>query len=107
MKRVRTRIATDLHDDMAPAIRRSPSPAKWRTSTLGKAGEPMERIGALYRELLDSIRDIVWEVRALKMLVDGHNYKTAAVELSVSLNTIFPRAPHLRQAARLTRDRKR
>ncbi len=28
------------------------------------------------------------EVRVLKMLVDGHNYKTAAVELSVSVNTI-------------------
>ena len=28
------------------------------------------------------------EVRVLKMLVDGHNYKTAAVELGVSVNTI-------------------
>ena len=28
------------------------------------------------------------EVRLLKMLVEGHNYKTAAVELRVSVNTI-------------------
>jgi DNA-binding NarL/FixJ family response regulator len=28
------------------------------------------------------------EVRLLKLLVDGHNYKTAAAELSVSVNTI-------------------
>ncbi len=28
------------------------------------------------------------EIRLLKMLVDGHNYKTAAVELKVSINTI-------------------
>ena len=28
------------------------------------------------------------ELRVLKLLVDGHNYKTAAVELSVSVNTI-------------------
>ena len=28
------------------------------------------------------------EVRVLKLLVDGHNYKTAAVELSVTVNTI-------------------
>ena len=28
------------------------------------------------------------EIRVLKMLVDGHNYKTAAVELNVSVNTI-------------------
>ena len=28
------------------------------------------------------------EIRVLKLVVDGHNYKTAAVELSVSVNTI-------------------
>jgi DNA-binding CsgD family transcriptional regulator len=28
------------------------------------------------------------EIRLLRMLVDGHNYKTAAVELGVSVNTI-------------------
>jgi DNA-binding NarL/FixJ family response regulator len=28
------------------------------------------------------------ETRLLKMLVDGHNYKTAAAELSVSVNTV-------------------
>ena len=28
------------------------------------------------------------EIRVLKLLVDGHNYKAAAVELSVSVNTI-------------------
>ena len=28
------------------------------------------------------------EIRVLKLLVDGHNYKTAAVELGVSVNTI-------------------
>jgi DNA-binding NarL/FixJ family response regulator len=28
------------------------------------------------------------EIRILKLLVDGHNYKTAAVELGVSVNTI-------------------
>jgi DNA-binding NarL/FixJ family response regulator len=28
------------------------------------------------------------EIRLLKLLVEGHNYKTAAVELNVSVNTI-------------------
>ena len=28
------------------------------------------------------------ELRLLRMLVDGHNYKTAAVELKVSVNTV-------------------
>lgn len=28
------------------------------------------------------------EIRLLKLLVEGHNYKTAAAELSLSINTI-------------------
>ena len=28
------------------------------------------------------------ELRLLRLLIDGHNYKTAAVELGVSINTI-------------------
>ena len=35
------------------------------------------------------------EVRVLKMLVDGHNYKTGAVELSVSVNTISFHIRHI------------
>ena len=34
------------------------------------------------------------EIRVLRLLVDGHNYKTAAVELGVSVNTI---AFHMKQ----------
>ena len=28
------------------------------------------------------------EIRILKLLVDGHNHKTAAAELNVSINTV-------------------
>ena len=35
------------------------------------------------------------EVRILKMLVDGHNYKTAAVELGVSVNTVSFHMRHI------------
>ena len=28
------------------------------------------------------------EIRVLKLLVEGHNYKTAAVELGVTVNTV-------------------
>ena len=35
------------------------------------------------------------EIRVLKLLVDGHNYKTAAVELSVSVNTISFHMRHI------------
>jgi DNA-binding CsgD family transcriptional regulator len=35
------------------------------------------------------------EVRVLKLLVEGHNYKTAAVELGVSVNTISFHMRHI------------
>src|SRR5215510_4744370 len=38
------------------------------------------------------------EVRLLEMLVEGHNYKTAAAELGVTTHTIFSPATHLREA---------
>ena len=39
------------------------------------------------------------ETRLLKLLVEGHNYKTAAAELGVSVNTIsFHMRQHLREA---------
>jgi DNA-binding NarL/FixJ family response regulator len=50
------------------------------------------RVIALYRETRPALveeHDLTpHEMRVLKLLVDGHNYKTAAVELSVSVNTI-------------------
>ena len=60
-------------------------------------GSPMSpevaaRVIALFRQTRPSPpgdHDLTpHEVRVLKMLVDGHNYKTAAVELSVSINTV-------------------
>jgi DNA-binding NarL/FixJ family response regulator len=54
--------------------------------------EIAERVIALFRQtrpapLAD--HDLTpHEIRILKLLVDGHNYKTAAVELGVSVNTI-------------------
>ena len=36
--------------------------------------------------------------RRLRLLVEGHNYKTAAAEIGVSVNTVsFPHAQDLRQ----------
>jgi len=60
-------------------------------------GSPMSpeiaaRVIALFRQTRPALiedHDLTpHEVRVLKLLVDGHNYKTAAVELSVSVNTI-------------------
>src|SRR5580693_4437102 len=54
--------------------------------------EVARRVIELFREIRpaeDAAHDLTpHEVRVLKLLVDGHNYKTAAVELEVSINTI-------------------
>ncbi len=50
------------------------------------------RVIAVYRESRPEPQEASGltphELRVLKLLVDGHNYKTAAVELGVSVNTI-------------------
>jgi DNA-binding NarL/FixJ family response regulator len=60
-------------------------------------GSPMSpeiatRVIALYRQtkpVLVADHDLTpHEVRVLKLLVDGHSYKTAAVELNVTVNTV-------------------
>jgi DNA-binding NarL/FixJ family response regulator len=54
--------------------------------------EVARRVVALFREIRPP-EDVAYaltphEIRILKLLVDGHNYKTAAAELEVSVNTI-------------------
>lgn len=61
LERVRTRIATDLHDDigsslskiaiLSEVVRRNP-----------KASEPLEIIADTSREMVDSMSDIVWAI---------------------------------------------
>jgi ligand-binding sensor domain-containing protein len=68
IERVRTRIATDLHDDIGSSLSQIAilSEVAYQRTAGGKAGEPIERIGALSRELLDSISDIVWAIQPHK-----------------------------------------
>jgi ligand-binding sensor domain-containing protein len=69
LERVRTRIASDLHDDIGSSLSQIAvlsEVAHRRTGGRGKAGEPIERIGTLSRELLDSISDIVWAIQPHK-----------------------------------------
>ena len=65
IERVRTRIATDVHDDIGSSLSQIAilSEVAYQRAAGGKAGEPIERIGALSRELLDSISDIVWSIQ--------------------------------------------
>ena len=68
IERVRIRIATDLHDDIGSSLSQIAilSEVAHQRSAGSKAGEPIERIGALSRELLDYIGDIVWAIQPHK-----------------------------------------
>lgn len=66
LERVRTRIATDLHDDIGASL----SQIAILTEVLDRrlidpdpaVREPLSRIGASSREMVDSMSDIVWAV---------------------------------------------
>jgi DNA-binding NarL/FixJ family response regulator len=69
-------------------------------------GSPMSpeiaaRVIALYRQTRPAApedHDLTpHELRLLKLLVDGHNYKTAALELNVSINTVSFHMRHVYQ----------
>lgn len=68
IERVRTRIAADLHDDIGSSLSQIAilSEVAHQRSAGSKAGEPLDRIGTLSRELLDSISDIVWAIQPHK-----------------------------------------
>ncbi len=69
MERMRTSIATDLHDDIGASLAQI---AVWsevaRIATAGNEAHtsvgPMARIGNLAREMTDSMNDIVWSIRS-------------------------------------------
>jgi signal transduction histidine kinase len=68
MERIRTAIATDLHDDIGASLAQI---AVWsEVAQIDIAGRethnipPMARIGNLARELTDSMNDIVWSIRS-------------------------------------------
>jgi ligand-binding sensor domain-containing protein/signal transduction histidine kinase len=68
IERVRSRIASDLHDDIGSSLSQVAilSEVAYQRAGGGKSGEPIERIGELSREMLDSISDIVWAIHPHK-----------------------------------------
>ncbi len=66
LERMRTSIATDLHDDIGASLSQIAI-----LSEVARAGEdrkttvePLKRIAILARELVDSMNDIVWSIRS-------------------------------------------
>jgi ligand-binding sensor domain-containing protein/signal transduction histidine kinase len=68
LERVRTAIATDLHDDIGASLSQIAilsEVARLSPDRRGAgAGEPLERVATLARELVDSMGDIVWSIRS-------------------------------------------
>jgi ligand-binding sensor domain-containing protein/two-component sensor histidine kinase len=67
IERMRTAIATDLHDDIGASLSQIAILSEVaRGDSLGTSGpnERLERVAALARELVDSMSDIVWSIRA-------------------------------------------
>jgi len=69
LERIRTTIATDLHDDIGASLSRIAV-----LSEVARAGvngdnprtqESLERVAVLARELVDSLSDVVWSIRAV------------------------------------------
>jgi signal transduction histidine kinase len=65
LERVRTRIATDLHDDIGFSLSQIAilSEVAQRRAAHGESVEPLQRIRGLARDLLESIGDIVWAIQ--------------------------------------------
>jgi signal transduction histidine kinase/ligand-binding sensor domain-containing protein len=70
LERVRKRIATDLHDDVGSSLTRISllsEVVRQRVDPIDASlAEPLSSIGALARELVDSMSDIVWAINPTK-----------------------------------------
>ena|SRR5579871_897751 len=67
LERMRTAIATDLHDDIGASLSQIAilsEVARVGGNGEGRPGEPLERVATLARELVDSMGDIVWSIRS-------------------------------------------
>ena len=66
MERLRTRIASDLHDDVGSSLTQISILSEIVRTQLASPGagiaDPLSRIGTLSRESVDSMSDIVWAI---------------------------------------------
>jgi signal transduction histidine kinase len=70
MERLRTRIASDLHDDLGSSLSQISILSEVVRAHLGnpeaRIADPLTRIGTLSRESVDSMGDIVWAIDPLR-----------------------------------------
>jgi ligand-binding sensor domain-containing protein/signal transduction histidine kinase len=70
VERIRTRIATDLHDDVGSSLSQVAILSEVIRRRIGEGdpeiNAPLSRIGAISRELVDSMSDIVWSINPSK-----------------------------------------
>jgi ligand-binding sensor domain-containing protein/signal transduction histidine kinase len=68
LERMRTMIATDLHDDIGASLSQIAILSEVARAGVSRENrlpqESMQRVAALARELVDSMSDIVWSIRA-------------------------------------------
>lgn len=68
LERIRTRIASDLHDDIGSSLSQIAILSEVARQKAGENGasEPLKRIAETSREMVDSMSDIVWAINPKK-----------------------------------------
>jgi ligand-binding sensor domain-containing protein/two-component sensor histidine kinase len=109
LERMRTLIATDLHDDIGSGLSQIAilsEVARARASSGDRMPmESLERVGALARQLVDSMSDIVWSIRSEPDSFDSliSRMREFAIDLLVSQGIGFElRAPGVGEHVKLS-----
>jgi hypothetical protein len=78
LERVRTRIATDLHDDIGSSLSQISVLSEVINKRVGQepsVAEPLTMIGNLSRDLVDSLNDIVWAINPRRDRLSDLTYR--------------------------------